>query len=75
MSFIRVYAVGFARSAWTWLRQVTGDAAYENYLRSVQRTAGCDSLAPVRAGSRPLSRTDFYLDAIRRRYSSVSRCC
>jgi uncharacterized short protein YbdD (DUF466 family) len=75
MSVLRVHAVGFARSAWTWLRQVTGDAAYDNYLRSMERAAACDSIAPKHAGNQPLSRADFYLDVLRRRYSSVSRCC
>jgi uncharacterized short protein YbdD (DUF466 family) len=52
--------------AWAWLRQVSGDAAYENYLRCGQR---------VRGSRAPLSRADFYLDSLRRRYSSISRCC
>jgi len=49
--------------AWAWLRQLSGDVAYENYLRH------------VRQGERPLTRRDFYLDSMRRRYSTVSRCC
>ncbi len=75
MNVIRLYATGFARGAWAWLRQVTGDAAYDNYLRSMRRAAECDSLASMPARNEPLSRADFYLDALRRRYSSVSRCC
>jgi uncharacterized short protein YbdD (DUF466 family) len=57
---------GFLTRAWTWLRQVSGDAAYENYLRSTRRSA---SQQP------PLSRAQFYLDALERRYSATSRCC
>ena len=53
-----------ARSLWMWLRQVTGDAAYESYLRAA-RTGGCE----------PMSRTEFYLDSLQRRYSTPSRCC
>jgi uncharacterized short protein YbdD (DUF466 family) len=49
---------------WTWLRAVSGDSAYERYLASARP-----------AGIAPLSREDFYLDSLRRRYSSVSRCC
>lgn len=75
MNAFRYHALGFARGAWVWLRQVTGDAAYENYLRSMRRVATCDSQAPARASEEPLSRADFYLDALRRRYSTVSRCC
>jgi uncharacterized short protein YbdD (DUF466 family) len=57
--------------AWTawWLRQVLGDSAYENYLRSTARPASEQS------DSQPLSAEEFYLDALRRRYSGVSRCC
>ena len=59
-----------AAAAWWWLRQVSGDAAYENYLRSAGRIAALGAGDP---GIR--SRRDFYLDALRRRYSGVSRCC
>jgi uncharacterized short protein YbdD (DUF466 family) len=75
------------RNMWRWIRQVSGDAAYDNYLRSMQRVthanlarvdsrtmqAGC---CPTLATSaQPLTRSEFYLDALRRRYSTVSRCC
>ena len=49
---------------WWWLRQVSGDAAYERYLEHASRCPHA-----------PLSRDEFYLDALRRRYSGVSRCC
>jgi uncharacterized short protein YbdD (DUF466 family) len=54
------------RRVWSWLRQVTGDAAYENYLRATRRDG---------RRSRVLSPSEFYLDALRRRYSTHSRCC
>lgn len=49
------------RALWRWLRAVSGDSAYEAYLR--------------RAGPVPLSREAFYLEALHRRYSSINRCC
>ncbi len=49
------------RAAWRALRVWSGDAAYETYLS--------------RAGQAPLSRRDFYLDALQRRYRNPSRCC
>jgi uncharacterized short protein YbdD (DUF466 family) len=59
-----------AARLWVWLRQVTGDAAYDNYLQSIQRDI------PVSTGAKPpLTREQFYLDALQRRYSTVSRCC
>ena len=50
-------------SLFWWLRQVLGDAAYENYLRSAH------------GASRLMSREEFFLDSLRRRYSTISRCC
>lgn len=75
MNLPRFHAFGFAHSVWVWLRQVSGDAAYDNYLRSIRRSAAYDSLASLDAARAPLSRAEFYLDAVRRRYSTVSRCC
>ena len=65
------------RRAWSWLRQVSGDAAYDNYLRCAQRTCNAQEALPVAANrtTPPLSRAEFYLDSLRRRYSTVSRCC
>jgi hypothetical protein len=76
MSVAGIIARGWQRlgaGAWSWLRQVSGDAAYENYLRCARRHA----LSGTAEGSAPvlLSPAEFYLDALRRRYSSVSRCC
>ena len=65
-------AVGLLRGAWSWLRQVSGDAAYENYLRC--NTSSADPGAST-APAPLLSRGEFYLDSLLRRYSSVSRCC
>lgn len=55
--------------AWWWLRQVSGDAGYENYLRSLSRSAP----GPRPCG--PLTAEQFYLDQLRRRYSRLNRCC
>jgi hypothetical protein len=67
-----------ARSAWWWLRQVSGDAAYDNYLHAVHGSASA-VFAPNASRSscrqRVLSAEEFYLDSLRRRYSGVSRCC
>jgi len=55
---------GVMRRLWSWLRQASGDAAYENYLRHAAAT-----------GRPPLTRRQFYLDSVRRQYSTPSRCC
>jgi uncharacterized short protein YbdD (DUF466 family) len=59
-----------ARQIWWALRQIFGDAAYENYLQSIRRNA-------LHGGgiAAPLSRDEFYLDSLQRRYSKINRCC
>lgn len=52
--------------AWWYIREITGDAAYENYLRRASRVRTCGHI---------LSPEEFYLDVLRRRYAGVSRCC
>ena len=80
-----------AKTAFWWLRQVMGDAAYENYLCSTTRRAARTSIPSTvppavilsearnpscaTATARILTREEFYLDALRRRYSGISRCC
>lgn len=56
---------GLARGFWRWLREVSGDSAYQRYAEC-QR---CDG------SSLFLSEREFYLDRIERRYSSINRCC
>ena len=55
--------------AWWMVRQITGDAAYENYLAAKEQShdsRGCE---------RKMTQEEFYVDSLRRRYSRVSRCC
>jgi len=56
----RLRAAG--RAVWRFVREWSGDAAYETYT------------ARTGAGER-LGREAFYLDALRRRYSRPGRCC
>jgi hypothetical protein len=51
------------RLLWLRVREWSGDLAYETYL------------ARLGEGVTPLSREDFYLDALGRRYRGPSRCC
>jgi uncharacterized short protein YbdD (DUF466 family) len=79
-SYLLARGVKAARAVWWFLRQVSGDAAYENYLGSQQRkgVAAPSGICEAPEGNLPapvLSRQEFYLDALRRRYSAVSRCC
>ena len=57
---------------WWGVRQASGDAAYEVYLRG--RSASGQACAD-RAERSPLSRREFDLESLRRRYSGISRCC
>ncbi len=84
---LQASALRLGQKLWWYLRQMSGDAAYENYLRragarrsrtSALHTATGNDL-PHRSGSCDgpplLSAEQFYLDVLRRRYSGVSRCC
>jgi uncharacterized short protein YbdD (DUF466 family) len=54
------------RRFWSGLREWCGDAAYERYLRSVrQKSVSCDRL----------TREEFYVEQLNRRYSRPNRCC
>jgi uncharacterized short protein YbdD (DUF466 family) len=53
---------GVLRRLWRGIREASGDAAYDRY----REHAG---------GEPPLSREQFWLDTLRRRYSGPSRCC
>jgi hypothetical protein len=53
------------RAVWNGVREWSGDAAYEIYLRSEERR-GCRAT---------LSREEFYVEQLKRKYSRVSRCC
>lgn len=58
-------AVGSAlRGLWSVLRELSGDSAYETYLAHARRR-----------GEQALTREQFYLDSVGRRYSRLSRCC
>jgi uncharacterized short protein YbdD (DUF466 family) len=57
--------VGGLRAVWLGVREWSGDAAYEIYLRSAVKS-GC---------AVPLTREEFYVEQLKRKYSRVSRCC
>ena len=63
------------RSYWWWQRQVSGDAAYENYIRRATRGsfehAGCGHFH----GEKIVSAKQFYVERLRREHSRVNRCC
>jgi uncharacterized short protein YbdD (DUF466 family) len=50
------------RLAWRRLREWSGDAAYETYVERAR-------------GEARLSREEFYLDSLQRRYRHPNRCC
>jgi uncharacterized short protein YbdD (DUF466 family) len=56
-----------ARVFWRALREWSGDAAYERYLRAF--TARPPGTSP------PLSPAEFYVEQLERRYSRPTRCC
>ena len=55
-----------AARMWRGVREWSGDAAYDHYLKARAKQA---------AGDRALSREQFYLEQLQKRYSRPSRCC
>ena len=54
-----------ASRVWRGIRDWCGDAAYERYLEAHAKHS-CETA---------LSREDFYVEQLQKRYSRVSRCC
>jgi len=50
---------------WQGLREWSGDAAYEIYVQCATR----------QHAARVLSREEFYVEQLQRKYSRVNRCC
>ncbi|MDZ7737392.1 MAG: YbdD/YjiX family protein [Gammaproteobacteria bacterium] len=57
-----------ARNLWQGLLTLTGDDAYQRYLRH-WRQEHADS------GERPMSRREFYLAEQQRKWNKPNRCC
>ena len=51
---------------WFGVREWCGDAAYERYVKAHARQ---------KCGAAILSREEFYVEQLQKRYSRVSRCC
>jgi uncharacterized short protein YbdD (DUF466 family) len=51
---------------WLGIREWCGDAAYERYLQSRAKHSCSGGL---------LTREEFYLSQLQKKYSRVSRCC
>jgi uncharacterized short protein YbdD (DUF466 family) len=59
-------ALGFLGLAWRFLRQVSGDDAYERYLRH---------MAERHPGETPMSRAEHFRFCQEQKWSRISRCC
>jgi uncharacterized short protein YbdD (DUF466 family) len=54
------------RGFWRWLRAVSGDDAYEQYLLHH---------AKRHAGTAPLGRRAFYVEREANKWNGINRCC
>jgi uncharacterized short protein YbdD (DUF466 family) len=59
------FLASLPRAAWRYLRAVSGDSAYDIYRARALRGRSLP----------PLTREQFYLDELRRRYTGITRCC
>ena len=60
---------------WWWLRQVSGDAAYENFLRWARTPRNAAKTGAGRKDDTVPTAAEFYAEAMERKYSRASRCC
>lgn len=65
------------RTSWQFIRRLSGDDAYEEYLRRrAGRGACCGHQEAVdEASSAPLSRSEFYRRRQAEQWSGIKRCC
>jgi len=65
----RIFRIGRRklRSFWRGLRDWCGDSAYERYLRAATKQSG--------GARKVLTKEQFYVDQLDRRYSRPNRCC
>jgi len=61
-----IRATGRLLRIWQGIREWCGDAAYDRYLKSHAKRSCSEAL---------LSREEFYLSQLQKKYSRVSRCC
>lgn len=54
-----------SRTLWKRLREWCGDAAYERYQKAVTR----------KKSGHALTREQFYIEQLERKYSRPNRCC
>lgn len=71
---VRQRLLWIAGNLWWWLRQVSGDADYENYMRRGSRDS-CPSINQNRVSRGAISAEEFYLENLRRKHSRINRCC
>ena len=72
---VREKLLNIFRSCWWWWRQVSGDAAYENYVRRAMRGSPEHAAYGPCNAEKIVSAEQFYLDRLRREHSRINRCC
>jgi hypothetical protein len=59
-----IHLLSLIRTAWRYLREVTGEEDYPRYRARL-----------LAAGQAPLAPSAFYLSQLRQKYCRISRCC
>jgi len=57
--------VAALRAIWKWIREVSGDDAYERYLK----------IQDNNSGEQRLTEAEYYCQYLERKYTRPSRCC
>ena len=72
---VREKLICILRSYWWWQRQVSGDAAYENYVRRAARCSSGHAGCGHDNAEKIASAEQFYLERLHHEHSRVNRCC
>ena len=81
MAFFPIFVFRFSSfvfsALWRWLREVSGDDAYERYLtRAVSaRVTLSEPDGRAEGSASLLSPAEFYRERLERKYSRPCRCC
>lgn len=66
--------VAWLQTSWQFVRRLSGDDAYEQYLRR-RAVHDADCTLAEAARSEPLSRREFYRTRQLERWNGIKRCC
>lgn len=60
------------KTAWSWVRHLSGDDAYDRYLKHYQEH---HRVGDEQGGAGPLSKAEFFKQWQDQKWNGIKRCC